>query len=827
MLRLALRELRNTPGRMVAVLGAIAISVGFLSACMTFLETEQAAVAAAATRSLSTSDIVVDAEQSRPEDLAAIRSVAGVAAADPIWSGGLQFRGPEGSGRLGITSVPGEPALRWADLTAGDWPRGADQIAVGQSTAQQHGLEVGSVITVSDESTGADHPLTVSGIVDQSRSLFAGIDDSGYVTQAYFEQSTAQAAPGQTLADWAVRYLIITAPGADQGQVLDGLRSALPTTAVVAASEEVAQQTLLGLSGGVDTYGILLQGFGAVALLVGGIMIANTFAILIAQRRRQIGLLRAVGATGGDVRRMVLAEAFLVGVVGAAIGIGLGIGLATIGAALSGSISNGLALPWVRLALAAAVGVIVTVVAASVPAARSSRITPLEALRPVDDHRVERRRTMIIGLLALGLMLAGSGVIWLALSQPSGVLLPAIAGAFLFAVGIIAAAPVYVPLLVRGFGLVLRRFGPVSRVAAANTARHPGRAAATCAALMIAVGLVVTLQVGAASVKATTDVDAQQRYPVDVTVSAGSEPLPGDLAPALARVPGIGATTEIRQVRAALAESDGTEFTIAGLADDADSVVREGLDRLDAADVALIGPYTARILGLTDGQQVTVTTGGSEATYRLRFSRVPEDFALVVRGSTLAALAPKAPVAAVWASAVDRSAAQAVSAAVVAVVDQRPGLQIGGSLAQAAQMGQLIDALLAGATALLGVAIVIALIGVGNTLGLSVIERQRESALLRALGLERRQLRRMLAIEAIVLALVAVIVGIAAGIGFGFLGTTALARDAGMSDTVLAVSAPQTAVVVIVALLAGGVASILPGLRAARVPPAAALAQAT
>ncbi len=826
MLRLALRELRNAPGRMVAVLGAIAISVGFLSACMTFLETEEAAVAAAATQSLSTSDVVVDAEQSRPDQLAAIRSVAGVASAEPIWTDGFQFRGPDGSGQLSITSIPADPALRWATLNEGDWPSGPSQVAVGQSTAEQHRLRVGSVITVADPSTGAEHEITVSGIVDQSRSLFSGIGDSGYVAATYFEQPTSQT-PGQSLTDRSVRYLIITAPGADTGQVIDMLRAVLPTTAVLAPAEEAAQQTLQGLSGGVDTYGILLQGFGAVALLVGGIMIANTFAILIAQRRRQIGLLRAVGATGGDVRRMVLAEAFLVGVVGAAIGIGLGTGLATVGAALSGSISNGLALPWVRLALAAGVGVVVTVVAASVPAARSSRITPLEALRPVDDQQTERRRTMIIGLVALGLMLAGSAVICFALTLPSGVLMLAIAGAFALAIGLVAAAPVYVPPLVRGIGLVLRRFGPVSRVAAANTARHPGRAAATCAALMIAVGLVVTLQVGAASVKATTDADAQQRYPVDVTVSAGAEPLPGDLAPALAKVSGIGATTKVRQVSAELAGSDGTALTIAGLSNDAGSVVRDGLDRLAADDVALIGPYTARLLELEDGEQVTVTAGGREATYRLRFSRIPDDFALVVRGSALAALAPKAPVAAVWASALDRSAAQAVSAAVVAVVDQRPGIDIGGSLAQAAQMGQLIDTLLAAATALLGVAIVIALIGVGNTLGLSVIERQRESALLRALGLERRQLRRMLAIEAVALAVVAVLVGIAAGIGFGFLGTTALARDAGMSELVLAVSAPQTAVVIAVALLAGAIASILPGLRAARVPPAAALAEAT
>lgn len=816
MLRLALRELRNAPTRMAAVLGAITISVGFLAACLTFLETEKAAVAAATTESISTSDVVIDLGEPDPRLLDVIRKTSEVAVAEPQWTGGLSFRGPDGAGFLHLTSLPADPSLSWAPLVDGDWPQRPDQLAIGQSTARQHGLAVGSVITGDDPA--APDRLTVTGIVDQSRSLFSGIGDSGFAAADYF---TAQ--PDNP----PMRYLIKITPGADVDRVITGLRAVLPDSAQVATAEQVAEQTLLGLSGGVDTYGILLQGFGAVALLVGGIMIANTFAILVAQRRRQIGLLRAVGATGGEVRRMVLAEALLVGVAGAAAGIALGLGLATIGAAVSGSISNGLVPPWGRLALAALVGVAVTVAAAAVPAARTTRISPLEALRPVDDHRVERRRS-VIGLgLALLLALAGAAVIGVAFARPGNVILPAIAGAIALGVGVIAAAPVYVPALARLGGMLLRRFGPVSRVAAANSLRHPGRAAATSAALMIAVGLVVTLQVGAASVKATTDVDTQQRYPVDVTVSSSTDPLPREVIDAVAAVPGIGAVSEVRQTRGALTDLEEIEVTVAGLPADADRVVRGGLDRLDGDDVALIGDYTARTLGLAEGQRVTVRVGERETDYTLRISRIPDDFTLVVRDSALTALDPRAPLTTVWATATDRSEAQSVSAGVLAAVDQRPGIEIGGSLSRAAELGQLIDALLTGATALLGVAIVIALIGVGNTLGLSVVERQRESALLRALGLERRQLRRMLAIEAVLLAVIATVVGIAAGIGFGYLGTAALAADAGLGAPVLAVSGSQLAMVVVVALLAGAAASVLPGIRAAKVPPAAALAQAS
>ncbi|MET1005553.1 MAG: ABC transporter permease, partial [Propionibacteriaceae bacterium] len=198
---------------------------------------------------------------------------------------------------------------------------------------------------------------------------------------------------------------------------------------------------------------------------------------------------------------------------------------------------------------------------------------------------------------------------------------------------------------------------------------------------------------------------------------------------------------------------------------------------------------------------------------------------VVVTQSRLAQLDPLARVGAVWGAATSRSEAGDVMAAVRQASGQQPGLELGGSLQEAAALDRVLDSLLAVATGLLGVAVLIALIGVGNTLGLSVIERTRESALLRALGLQRRDLRLMLAVEAALLALVGAVVGIAAGVLFGWIGTAAVVKESNLDGVHFAMSATQTGAVVLVAILAGVLASVIPGRRAALASPTQALAE--
>jgi len=270
--------------------------------------------------------------------------------------------------------------------------------------------------------------------------------------------------------------------------------------------------------------------------------------------------------------------------------------------------------------------------------------------------------------------------------------------------------------------------------------------------------------------------------------------------------------------------ADGDQLTVAAPGPDAGAVVQAGLERLDA-ESALAHPNTLERLGRRSGDRVELSFQGREQEVVLVASAVADAGMLVVSGPQLDALAPRAPTAAVWAAVTDRDQAAEVTAGIRKAMAGQPGLELGGSLPQAAEIGTLLDTLLRIATGLLAVAVLIALIGVGNTLGLSVLERTRESALLRALGLQRRQLRVMLAVEAAQLALVGAMVGVLAGIGFGSVGAAALARETEMGAVHLAVSLPQTLAVVLVSCLAGVLASVLPARRAARTSPTAALAE--
>ncbi|HEY5821725.1 MAG TPA: ABC transporter permease, partial [Propionibacteriaceae bacterium] len=358
--------------------------------------------------------------------------------------------------------------------------------------------------------------------------------------------------------------------------------------------------------------------------------------------------------------------------------------------------------------------------------------------------------------------------------------------------------------------------------------RNPGRAAATCTALMLAVGLIVTLQVGAASLKSTTNNTLNSEFPVDVTVTNPMGPLSPTVMSSIEAVPGVKATIGVRTAEVGIQVPTGTDdpttLTLAGLPSNADTVVAAGTDRLSDR-VALAHHFTIEGMGRQAGDPITLVYQGQQQTFTLEASDIAQGGMLVVPEQTLTRLAPDAPLSAVWAAAADRNQAADVIAAVRKVMGAQPGLSLGGSLEQAAGINALLDTLLQVATGLLAVAVAIAMIGVGNTLGLSVIERTRESALLRALGLQRRQLRLMLMVEAVLLALVGAVVGIGAGMLFGYVGVAALVKETSLSQLRFSMSVPQTVAVVLVTCVAGALASVLPGRRAAMAAPTAALAE--
>ena len=812
MLRQVLRELKFHPSRFVATVIAIAISVAFMAGSSILVASESNAAQRQQSLPIAGADVVLtfDPDAGRA-DRAAVRallgSAPGVVAAEPSLTQTFGLRNGRASLYANLIGVPSAP-LRWSAVDQGRWPSAAGELALSRGAAGSLGVGIGDTVT----SASDDAPFTVVGLTGEPNSLFL---QTGYLAPAEFSRLGIDPALGGDL--WIVKGV----PGGDPAELARTLQAALTSIKGVSVqpASQLRAETMKEFT--FDAFRNLLWSFAAIAAVVGMITIANTFTILLAQRRRQIGLLRAVGASGAQVRRRFLLEALALGVLGSAFGLLVGAALAAIGAALTGSLFWGLTLPAGDLAIAFATGVLITVVAAYVPVLRGTRVRPLEALQPEPAADEKRRAGIVRGIVCGSLVVAGVAASLLGLGSEQA-LLVAIGGSVLVALGVLFAAPLFVPVLLRVAGAGVRAFGTTARLAAQNAVRNPRRASTTATALMLAVGLIVTLQVATASIRVNILEEIDQRRPVDITVGTWGlrASLPPDLIGALRRVPGVDGG-------AALASADA-DFTRAG--ETFEDLVVLGYHP-DAATVAAGAPsaiaddqvyVSDKASGAEDGQRATLSARGTRLELRVVTSPLVQLGQVMVSRANLDRLGGVMPDAVVWLSVPNRADGVAVAAAVTELIDPER-YELSGAVIEAAAMESVLNLLLTITTALLGVAVLIALIGVSNTLGLSVLERTRESALMRALGLQARSLRLMLLIEALLLAGVGVVVGIAAGVYFGWLGAAALASQL-ESGVRLVVDLPQTAGMVVAAVLAAALASVLPGRRAATASPTEALA---
>ncbi|MFT4226587.1 FtsX-like permease family protein [Micropruina sp.] len=812
MLRQVLRELRFHPSRFVATVIAIAISVAFMAGSSILVATETNGFQRLQSLPISTADVVVTLgpDADRAAVAKALTGVAGAEAAEPSLSMTTTLRNGRATALTGLIVLPSEP-LRWSRIMEGRWPQAAGELALSRDAANGLQARIGDRL----ETGYADVTFTVVGLTDEPKSLFL---QTGYVAPATFAASGDD--PAQNAETWIVK----ASPGTDPAALAQTVSAALGKVSDVEVqpAEQVRAESLKKLTGEFDAFRNLLWAFAAIAAVVGMITIANTFTILLAQRRRQIGLLRAVGASGAQIRRRYLLEALTLGVIGSALGLLAGAGLAAIGSSLTGSLFWGLALPAVDLSVAFGVGVAITVLAAVLPVLRGTRVRPLEALQP-EPASDEKRRAGIVRGVICGLLVVG-GVAAGVLGLSTGAALQiAIAGSALVAIGVLFGAPLFVPGLLRLVGLLVRGFGVTPRLAAQNAVRNPRRASTTATALMLAVGLIVTLQVGTASARATMLDQIDRQRPVDISVSTwgATKSLPGELVGQLRRVSGVDGAAALPSASADLtgaADDSYQGMTVLGYGPDAAAVAADAPAVIADDQIYVSDNWNE----LKDGQQVGLK--GHTGSLRLKVVKspiVPLGQAMVSTAN-LNRLGSVVPDAMLWLSVPNRADAVAAATAVSELTNGEQ-YEVTGAIIEAVAMESVLNVLLAITTALLGVAVLIALIGVSNTLGLSVLERTRESALMRALGLQARSLRLMLLIEALLLAVVGVAVGVVAGIYFGWLGATALAKQVA-ADVRLVVDLPLTLGMVVVAILAAALASVLPGRRAAKASPTEALA---
>ena len=736
--------------------------------------------------------------------------------------------------RAGLYVSPMAPKpFAGLDLSAGTAPTADDQIVIPEHTALTLSLKVGDTVRVRAGFSAGDRTLTVVGTT-RSNTISMGVPAS-YVTDGGFSAIFGTTASGKFIVATSGADADSNAnpPSATQDEWVVRANSALSgvsgvtVTSVHQAIQDDLAQARLGAS---MTMGIMLI-FPAIAALVASIVVSSTFRVVLTQRTRELALLRTLGATRRQVRSLVTREALAIGVISSAIGVALGwligalaeagTGLASsVVAALAGASIWQLGLTWVGATL-------FTTLVGVFPARAASRVAPVAALAPVNEAGAASRKKHTVRFI-IGALIAAAGCATVALAWRSSggtKFLGAFGGSLLALFGALLVASVLLPALTRAFGSAFP--GTLSAMARENTMRNPGRTSATGTAIIIGVTLVVTIIVGAASVRTTLTNAVNDARPFDLMAVSTDGAITDDQQAAIAATDGVAATV-------AQYAAPGTLTTTSGAPAYAPGEGAGSEDEAQASSVMITGEpdYTgvthSTVKQMGDGQVRVGDEALAGQTLRLCAESCVDLSATYdkngsvgeaqVSEKTLRSIATSLERQAIIIKMADGADAETVQAALL----KDSHLSVNGSALERQMYTKVIDKLMLVLVGLLGVSVLVSLVGVANTLSLSVAERTRENGLLRALGLTRRQMKSLLALEALFLSLTGALIGVGMGVAFGWVGVMSLPVEG--ATPVLSVPWLQLAGVCVVAIACALIASWLPGRRAAKVSPSEALA---
>jgi putative ABC transport system permease protein len=837
MLAITLKGLRSHKRRLTGTFLAVLLGVAFLSGTLVLGDTLRAnfdnlftsvtgdtgAVVRSATKVDSS-----PASQRGPIDgslVERVRTAPGAAEVQPVVDGRGQIVGKDGK----VLSTMGPPrASNWiADpsltpyrLVEGHAPQGPNEVVINRGAAKDGGLRVGDRTTIN---TPAPVPVTVVGIVTfQDADAFGGSSYTGFSLAGADRYLAGK--PGQVTS-----ILVKPASGVSQQELVSGLRPLLPADVQVITGQQLSDESISAINQGfLGLFRTFLLVFAGIALFVAMFSIANTFSIIVAQRTRESALLRAIGASRRQVLWSVVVEAVAVGVVASLAGLGAGIGVATGLKALFKGFgfplpTSGLVLSAASTALSVGVGIGVTLLAGVLPALRASRVAPLAAMREVAAEPVVASRARVIA----GSVLAGAGVavaLAAALAGGGATGLLTGAGAVLLVVGAVVLGPIVARPASRVIGAPLRRLrGITGALATQNAMRNPRRTSGAAVALMIGVAVVTLFTVFTASIQASVRQTVSQSFGGDLAITSGgfagaaaiNARLDPRLADVVSRLPevrqavGIGAgralvggssqevnivdparlagVVDLRMAAGSIGELSGRQFAVAkGVADD------RGWRLGQAVPVRFADGATEELtLGAIYDSQDGVVGG-----YLLPRDQWVAHNARSADTTVLITLRPGTDLA------TGKAAVERVGAAY-----GRPSVQDRAQYTES--LTNVINPAVTIVYVMLVLAIVIALIGIANTLSLSIHERTRELGLLRAVGETRGQVRAMVRWESVIVALFGTVGGLGLGVFLGW----ALVRATEPGGTA-AFAAPLAQLGII--LLVGAIAGVLAGLRPAR-----------
>lgn len=843
MFHLTVRGVLAHRGRFALTLLAVVLAVTFVSGSLVLTDTserlldEQFRTASAGVdltvRAAATFDQAMGVEVDRdplPEEVVdRLAAVPGVADTQPVAEGpGLlevDGRAVVPTGASLLSSYSPEPFGAFA-LRQGREPRSAGEVALDVATARTAGVQVGDTVAVLTEDRTT---LRVVGLVG-----FADADGIPGTTVALVPLDQAQRMLG--LGAGLSEVLLTVEDGHGVDDVLAAARAELGDDYAVASAQDAAAASADAAQEQLGSLGLVLAAMSAAALLVGTLLIANTFAIVTSQRRREIALVRAAGGTASQVTRAVLGEALLIGALGAVLGTGLGVlaadGLRVLAAAFGTDLPEGrTAVSATTIGVSVAVGLLVTVVAAVGAARQAARVAPVEALRASVDlvtagAPARRRAAGRAVPLALGV----AGVAAVVAGGPVVLLVPA---ALATVIGVALQGPTLTPALARTVGAPLARAGLPGQLARQSAARAPRRTTSTAMALALGLALIAFMTVVATSLKEGLSGTYRETVTADLVVESSRAEMLGGLSPQVAELvadlPEVAGTSRLRyghwldgETTSALAAVDPA--TLPQVADL--DLLAGSLDALrDGGVVVAQSVAQERGLGLGDTVTMTFSATGEQDLQVVGVLDSLDAQALstswFVSLDTYGEHFTEDVDAAVMVRAADDVTVQEAQEAVRAALVDHPTADVRDQATAAAARGATVQQVLGLVTVLLVLTVLIALLGITNTLALSVTERTREIGLLRAVGTTRRQVRAMVQAEAVIVAALAGVLGLVLGTGLGAVTVLALGRTAPLA---VALPGGQLAVVALVALGAGLVAGLAPARRAARMDVLGAIA---
>ncbi|MFL6155117.1 MAG: ABC transporter permease [Marmoricola sp.] len=840
MLKLILRNIGARKMRLLLSASAIVLGVAFLSGVLVFSHglsktfdgiiqgtTPDGMVRVEGAESFSAGETGVSSATLSPGVVARLNQLPEVAIAEGNVDGyGMyvvdshgELLGGTGAPTLAFnrTSAPNMDGGKILHLLHGRWGHGADEIVLDEGSAKKAGYSIGDSVRLITPAGALQRTATLVGTAEFNQGGTAGatliIFDTAGAQQVFLGGRDVFTTIGLTAAD-----------GVSQAELVKAAQKVLPTGFEAVKGDVIVQESQDSLSQFLDVIKTFLLVFALIAVVVGAFIIVNTFSILVAQRTRESALLRALGASRRQVTVAVLAEAFVMSVLASTLGVGLGWALARGLAAMFSSFGLEIEGTFLKLSTSTVVtsytvGILVTLVAALLPARRAGRVAPVAAMRADDvPTKGSLRRRMLIGsvVLVLSAIAAAAG-----LAGVDG--LPAAAwigiGAFVSLLTMAVLSPVVgQPVLVACRTVFGRLFGTPGRLAGENAMRDPRRTGATASALMIGLALVSTISVMAGSMKASIDHVVDDEFAPDfIAQSVIFAPFSTTVGDQMEKVPGV-ATVSRQQVLDARIDgkkkADAIGAVDARYDDVSDLKALHGSVDFGAGKAVVnedeakkkhwkVGDSLALVFPA--GKKITIQIGGIAKQNVTLFNvnvplEVVERAGIQRQDNSLSIVLRKGADPSTVHKALDK------------VAKPIPLVEVNDKEGFAKSIRGQVNQLLFMIYGLLALAIIIAIIGIVNTLGLSVLERTREIGLLRSMGMTRRQLRRTITLESVAIAVLGAVLGLSLGLVYGVLLQRVLKKDL----TVLFVPFGQLVAFALVAVVVGVLAAVIPAVRASR-----------